>query len=145
MKPGAEVEFPGAKSVVIGNYNLDAAFRQLARFISEARLVFRVKTVFSIGGEAAFVFLVRIRRIAVDDIAGYSLVHDVCEIIAVQLSLLQPFREPQQGVFLKIGDLFRISVRGIAFALPVGSVEAVETKPADIHKQRRALEAVGTA
>ena len=101
MKLGAEVEFSRAGGVVIRDYNPDAAFRQLARFISEARLVFPVKAVFSIPGKAAFVRLISVRRVTVNDIAGYSLVHDSLEILAVQLRLLQAFREPQQSVLLK--------------------------------------------
>ena len=135
MKLGAEVEFSGAGGVVIRDYNPDAAFRQLARFISEARLVVPVKAVFSIPGKAAFVFLVRVGRITVDDIAGFSPVHDFLEIIAVQLCLLQALREPQQSVLLKIGDPSRFSVGGIAFTLPVGSIEPVEPKPVDVNEQ----------
>jgi hypothetical protein len=143
MKLGAEVEFSRAGGVVIRDYNPDAAFRQLARFISEARLVVPVKAVFSIPGKAAFVFLVRVGRITVDDIAGFGPVHDFLEIIAVQLGLLQALRESQQSVLLKIGDPFRFAVRGIAFTLPVSSIKAIETEPADVDKQRRAREWVG--
>ena len=143
MKLGAEVEFSRAGGVVIRDYNPDAAFRQLARLVGQTRLVVPVKAVFSIPGKAAFVFLVRVGWITVDDIAGFSLVHDGREIIAVQLGLLQALREPQQSVFLEIGDPFRFSIGRIAFALPIGSKKAIETEPADVDKQRRAREWVG--
>ncbi len=94
MKLGAEVEFSRAGGVVIRDYYPDAAFRQLARLVSQTLLVVPVKSLLSIPGKAALVLLVRVRRVTVDDIAGYSLVHDGREIIAVQLGLLQAFREP---------------------------------------------------
>ncbi len=128
---------------MIRDYNPDAAFRQLARLVGQTRLVVPVKAVFSIPGKAAFVFLVRVGWITVDDIAGFSPVHDFLEIIAVQLGLLQALRESQQSVLLIIGDPFRFAVRGIAFTLPVGSIKTVETEPADVDKQRRAREWVG--
>ena len=135
MKLGAEVEFSRAGGVVIRDYNPDAAFRQLARLVSQTRLVVPVKSLLSIPGKAAFVLLVSVRRITVNDIAGFSLVHDFLEIIAVQLCLLQALREPQQSVLLKIRDPFWFSVGGIAFTLPVGSIEPVEPEPVDVNKQ----------
>lgn len=135
MKLGAEVEFPGAGGVVIRDYNPDAAFRQLARLVGQTRLVVPVKAVFSIPGKAAFVFLVRIGWITVDDIAGFSLVHDFLEIIAVQLCLLQALREPQQSVLLKTRNALWMSVGSVAFAVPVGSIEPVEPKSVDVNEQ----------
>ncbi len=143
MKLGAEVEFSRAGGVVIRDYYPDAAFRQFARLVSQTRLVVPVKSLLSIPGKAAFVLLVRVRRVTVDDIAGYSTVHDFFEILAVQLRLLQAFREPQQSVFLKIGDLSWVSVGGIAFVLAIGSIESVEPKPVDVDKKRRARAWVG--
>lgn len=86
---------------MIRDYNPDAAFRQLARLVSQTRLVVPAKSFLSIPGKAAFVRLISVRRVTVNDIAGYSLVHDSLEILAVQLRLLQAFREPQQSVLLK--------------------------------------------